>query len=363
MLNKQLFAFILIAQGVISVLYFTAYKSLELFFPHLAWGNPVLFGAAMLWSVGFALFTITSFERDWLLLRVGYLLSALSMVWGLYFLCLSAVVLVSYQAFNFNLTYGGWLAVLGSLGATLYGTINARLLKITRLNISLPNLPEFWRGKTALVASDLHLGQVLRKKTAQKIVTAINRQQPDIVFIPGDFFDGPRTNFAALAAEFKNIKAPLGAFFCSGNHEMLAGYEQAEQVIKDAGVRILEDEKTEIHGLQLLGLAFKHEDNSSVAARLKQMGIDPHKPSILLKHIPSHIRAVAQAGVNLQISGHTHLGQVWPFRHLTKRMFKGFDFGLKPLENLLVYTSSGVGTWGPPVRFLTKSEMVLITFN
>ncbi len=363
MLNKQIIALIVIAQGIISVLYFAVFKALGLFFPHSAWNSPMLLGAVMLWSAGFALFTVMGFGRDWLLLRLGYLLSALSMVWGLYFLCFSAVVLLSYQIFDFSLTTGGWLAVLASLGVTLYGTINARRLKITCLQISLPNLPEFWRGKTALVASDLHLGQVLRKKTAQKIVTAINRQQPSIVFIPGDFFDGPKTDLTALAAEFKNLKAPLGAYFCSGNHEALAGYEQAEQTLKAAGIKILEDEKIEIQGLQLLGLAFKHEDRTSVAERLGKMQLDPQKPSILLKHVPSHIEAVAQAGVSFQISGHTHLGQVWPFRHLTRRMFKGFDFGLKPLENLLVYTSSGVGTWGPPVRFLTKSEMVLITFN
>ena len=93
------------------------------------------------------------------------------------------------------------------------------------------------------------------------------------------------------------------------------------------------------------------------------MNIDPSKPSILLKHIPDHREAVEKSGINFQISGHTHHGQIWPFRYITKKIFKGFDYGLKSLNNLQIYTSSGVGTWGPPLRIFTKSELIKITFE
>src|SRR5581483_4104212 len=102
-----------------------------------------------------------------------------------------------------------------------------------------------------------HFGHILKQGFGKKIVNKINSHKPEIVFIPGDFYDGEHTNFQELADEFKKIEAPLGIYYCSGNHEMYAGYTECEAAIKKAGIHILEDRLTEVHGLQILGLAYK----------------------------------------------------------------------------------------------------------
>jgi hypothetical protein len=97
--------------------------------------------------------------------------------------------------------------------------------------------------------------------------------------------------------------------------------------------------------------------------RLAKIGIDVNRPSVLLKHIPDHLSAVEKAGVSLQLSGHTHLAQVWPLMYITRKVFKGYDYGLKKIGKMQIYTSCGVGTWGPPLRVFTKSEIVKIIFE
>jgi hypothetical protein len=271
--------------------------------------------------------------------------------------------LLAYLIYPVNLFYYGLTAILASVALSIYGIINARATRITEIKVSLPNLPEFWKGKSAVMVSDLHLGQVLRTGFAQKIVNMINRENPEIVFIPGDFYDGVHTNFQNLADEFKKISAPQGIYFCSGNHEMFAGYGKCEQALKNAGIKILENQKTEINGLQIAGVSYTHDIMPDLNATLKKLSLDKNKPSVLLKHVPLQLKEVQEAGFNLVLCGHSHRGQVWPGNLVTKRYFKGFNYGLKSLKNLLVYTSSGAGTWGPPMKILSKPEIVKIEFE
>jgi predicted MPP superfamily phosphohydrolase len=116
--------------------------------------------------------------------------------------------------------------------------------------------------------------------------------------------------------------------------------------------------------IQIVGVDYRTTTNSdSYTKVLDSLHIDKNIPSILLKHTPMHIDIAEQAGISLQLSGHSHKAQMFPFSLLTRFIFKGFDYGLKRLNNMQVYTSSGVGTWGPPVRVGTKSEIVRIHFS
>jgi predicted MPP superfamily phosphohydrolase len=245
----------------------------------------------------------------------------------------------------------------------IYGIYNARILHVTEVKISLPNLPKEWKNRVAVMLSDIHLGHVLKNGFAKKIVNKISSITPDIVFIVGDFFDGDKADFTKLANEFKILKPKFGIFYVSGNHELYAGYAACEQAIRDAGINILEDSKLEIQGVQILGTAYREDTQEEARQLLKNLQFDKSKPSIYLKHVPSHITVSAEAGVSLQLSGHTHLGQIWPGRYFTKKVFNGFDYGLKALNGFQAYISSGAGTWGPPMRTLTKSEIVKITFT
>lgn len=358
------FIFILIfVQAFLTFLQWLLYKMIVVVFPQTQGFSSSLEIAIITLSFTFLIFSTLTHFRENLFIRFGYIVASVWVVFAFYFAGTLAISLFVYLFSNAGLYDLGLLSLAITLALTVYGLINARLIKVINVTIALPNLNPFWIGKTAVLASDIHLGHVLKEGFAAKVVRKINHQKPEIVFIPGDFYDGDRTNFQTLADEFKKIKAPLGIYYSSGNHEMYAGYEQCERALKNAGVKVLEDTKVELHGLQIVGLAYRNESHESVKQRLEEIKIDTGKPSILLKHVPNFLEAVKNAGVSLQLSGHTHLGQVWPFRFITKKVFKGFDYGFKKLHNLQIFVSSGVGTWGPPMRVFTKSEIVKITFE
>ncbi len=360
---KRFIFVLIVAQTLLTSLHWLLYKLTMAFFPVLMPQHAIIGAILILLSFSFLIFSWASYNHDILLLRWGYTLAAVWLVVGFYFTITSLGALLGFFITPLSLSLLGFFAVALSALLSIYGLLNARVIRIIPVTVSLPNLPAAWQGKTAIMVSDLHLGQILRPDTAKKIVSIINRQKPEIVFIPGDFYDGVHTDFNALAQPFKNINAPFGVYFSSGNHEVYAGYEKCEQSLKGAGIKILEDQKVELAGLQVAGLAYKNETDESVKNALAKLEFDPSKPSILLKHVPSHVQPVADAGVSLQLSGHTHLGQVWPFRYITKKVFKGFDYGFKNLNQLQIYTSSGVGTWGPPLRVFTKAEIIKITFQ
>jgi uncharacterized protein len=362
-MNKKIAFFLLVAQSALIIFNILIYGLLITFFPRLGLHATSLLVTILLLSISFLTFSVLTFKHENVVLRIGGILSSIWLVTSFYFVICSLVVLIAYLFHPVGLENYGYAAVIVTLLAAIYGLINARVTQVTKIKVTLPNLPEFWKGKTAMVAADLHLGQVLKHGFARKIIKIINKENPDIVFIPGDFYDGVHTGFQSLANEFKNTKAPLGIYFCSGNHEMFAGYDQCEKALRGAGIKILENQMVELNGLQIAGVAYKHDTMPDLPQTLNSLNLNRNKPALLLKHVPLQLKEIAEAGINFVICGHTHHGQVWPFRYITKRYFKGFDYGFKMFKNLQVYTSSGAGTWGPPMRVFTKSELVKITFN
>jgi predicted MPP superfamily phosphohydrolase len=333
------------------------------FFPGLQAHQIALLIIILLLAISFLGFSVLTFNRENSILRIGYILSSVWLVISFYFVASSLIVLILYLLYPVNISNYGLAAMFISAALTAYGLINARITRVTKITVPLPNLPDFWKGKTAVMVSDLHLGEVLKNGFAKKIINLINRQSPEIVFIPGDFYDGTHTRFKSYAGEFKKINAPSGIYFCSGNHEMFAGYKKCEQALRDTGIKILENQIVEVQGLQIAGVAYKHDTMPDLAQTLGNLNLDKNKPGILLKHVPLQLKEVEEAGFNLVLCGHSHHGQIWPGRHITKRYFKGFDYGLKTFKNLLVYTSSGAGTWGPPLRVFSRSEIVKIIFE
>ncbi len=319
--------------------------------------------ATLILSVSFLVFSILDFNSESYIARVCYIIAGTQLACAGYFMLASIASVLVYFLLPWFRAFAPELFFSLAVIITIYGIINARILRTVNLNVALPNLPPVWRNRTAIMVSDLHLGHVLRDGFIQKVVRRINQLKPDIVFVPGDFFDGVKTTFDELAAQFKNVHAPLGIYFVSGNHEEIAGMQDCEQAIGQAGIVILEDAKTEVDGLQILGAAYHHETDDSVRQLFASFQIDRTRPSIFLKHVPNRIPLAAEAGVSLQLSGHSHQGQIWPGNLITKSLWKGFDYGLRRLGNFQIYTSSGAGTWGPPLRVFTKSEIVRITFH
>ncbi|MBZ5641660.1 MAG: metallophosphoesterase [Acidobacteriia bacterium] len=261
----------------------------------------------------------------------------------------------------------GTLALLyfgGAFVLALYSILNAARTRVTRLSIRLPNLPPSWRGRTAAVVSDLHLGHVRNRRFLRRIVGMLSQLQPDILFVPGDLFDGTNINEQSLAEPWAAFSAPLGAYFVTGNHEQFSSPDQYLDVVRKSGFRILANEKIEVEGLQIVGVHYLHSTHPDhFRSILKNVGLDPTVASILLIHTPDRMAIAAEEGIALQLSGHTHRGQFFPFTMFVKRVYGRFAYGLNRLENLWVYTSCGAGTWGPPMRLGTTPEIALIRFE
>jgi uncharacterized protein len=252
------------------------------------------------------------------------------------------------------------LAVL----ASVFGILNAQRIRLRRITLRLPNLPASWRGRTAVMVSDLHLGNLNGLAFSRRVAASIARLKPDIVFIPGDFYDGSGADPDRLAAPFRELAPPLGIYYVTGNHEEFGNPAHYTQAIARAGIHVLTSEKAVVDGVSILGIPWGDSTYPiRVKAVLDRLHPQADEPSILLLHAPTRLPLVEQAGISLQLSGHTHNGQLFPFTWITQRVFGKFTYGLSRFGSLAVYTSSGAGTWGPPMRVGTSPEIVSISFE
>lgn len=256
-------------------------------------------------------------------------------------------------------------AVFGlAIVATLYGIVNARWVRVRRIQIALPHLPESWRGRVAALVSDVHLGHVNGAGFLSRIVGRLKALNPDIVLITGDLYDGTAINAVSAASPLKNLKPALGAYFVTGNHEEFRDPSQYLQAVRCSGVRVLASEKVIIDGLQLVGVPDHASSNPDrFRSILQNLSIERDRPSILLSHSPHALSIPEQAGISLQLSGHTHGGQMFPFTWFTRRIFGPYTYGLQRFGEMLVFTTTGAGTWGPPLRVGTQPEVVLMEFE
>jgi len=246
----------------------------------------------------------------------------------------------------------------------VYGLVNARIIRIRRIAVQLAGLPSSWRGRTVLVMSDLHLGHINGPAFSRRIVATVKRLNPEIIFIPGDLFDGSKVDAAALIAPFAEFTPPLGSYFSTGNHDEFGNAAHYAEVLRRVGIRALTNEMVVVDGVQIAGVSYGDSGSPiHLRATLESLHLDAGKRSILLNHVPNRLPIVEQAGIGLQISGHTHGGQLFPFTWLTRRVFGNFIYGLHRFGGLQVYTSSGAGSWGPPMRVGTSPEIVLLTLE
>ena len=247
--------------------------------------------------------------------------------------------------------------------ASLYGILNARFTRVRRVTLKLPDLPASWRGRVAALVSDVHLGHVNGVEFMRRIVARLTRLKPDVVFLTGDLYDGTKVNAAEMAAPWKDISPTWGAYFITGNHEEFSDPSGYLDAVRRSGMRVLQNEKVVVDGLQIVGVHF-HESTDADRFRsvLKKAAIERERASILLSHAPHALSIAAEAGISMQLSGHTHGGQIFPFTWFTQRIFGAYTYGLQRFGKMLVYTTTGAGTWGPPMRVGTHPEIVLIEF-
>jgi len=229
--------------------------------------------------------------------------------------------------------------------------------------VRLENLPQAWRGRRAVLLSDLHLG------TFETAGSEADRGQDDAGEARRSFrcrrcVRWHSDRYGASRRTIARAARAAGRLFCCGQSRAVRGRPKYLRAVAGAGVRVLENEKVEADGLQIVGVPYKHATHDEhLRAVLQRIGVDRNRASILLTHAPDRPHISAEAGFSLQLSGHTHLGQFIPWTWLVRRIYRQFAYGLSWIGKMQVYTSSGAGTWGPPLRFGSSPEIVLLCFE
>jgi len=246
-----------------------------------------------------------------------------------------------------------------------YGVWNAGHTRVKEVTVNIPNLPEAWRGKKIVQLSDVHLGLVHREAFMQDLVEKTNAANPEMVVITGDLFDGMDGKLDELVTPLDDIKAPRGTFFVTGNHETYLGLDEAFAAIRKTPTKILHDEVVDVNGLKLIGIHYpligENENVVTILDSLKSQYAG--KPNILLYHSPTHIPEIKARGINLELCGHTHKGQLFPLGIISWLVYDGYDYGLYEEGNYSLYTTTGAGTWGPMMRTGNTPEIVVITLK
>ena len=267
--------------------------------------------------------------------------------------------------------------VLGLL-ATLLGFWNARrTAAVVRVDVPLAGLPAALQGFTMVQISDVHVGPTIRLPYLRRIVDRVNGLGADLVAITGDLVDGKVSELGRHVAPLADLQSRYGTFFVTGNHEYYSGAHAWIEELRRLGLTVLINEHVVLtHGglsgsdlgqgradLVLAGVTdfsahhFDEAHRSDPAVALQ--GAPPEAVRVLLAHQPRTAAAAAKAGFDLQLSGHTHGGQFWPW-NLFVRFQQPFTSGLRRLDALWVYTSRGTGYWGPPKRFGASSEITVL---
>jgi predicted MPP superfamily phosphohydrolase len=320
-------------------------------------------------SVSFLATSLLAFRFTNAVLRALYRVAAAWLGWLSFFFfasCLSWVTFGMARLVGRDVNFHRIVETLFVAAAVLgfSGLVNAGWTRVRRVTIRLESLPPVWRGRTAALISDLHLGHVRNGRFLKRIVAKTMREKPDVVFVAGDLFDGTAIDAVQAAEPLRDLRAPQGAYFVAGNHEQFGDDSKYLRAIAGAGVRVLENEKVEADGLQIVGVPYKHATHDwHLRSILQQIGLDRNRASILLTHAPDHPHIPAEAGFSLQLSGHTHRGQFFPWTWMVRRMYRQFAYGLSRIGKMQVYTSSGAGTWGPPLRLGSSPEIVLLCFE
>lgn len=268
---------------------------------------------------------------------------------------------------------------------SVYGVWNAFHPVIKTVDVAMPGLPDKWRTKTVVQISDVHLGVFYTPGYFSGIAKEINKLNPDIIFITGDLFDSISADgLAQFIPPLNELHARDGIFYVNGNHENYIGMGEVLKALKQTRIIPLHDDVVSIDGVRIIGVDYpEHGVERDVLKIIRsRKDFSPGGPAILLYHTPTSIvykgmivsehqtstywnpdvdyTAAKELGVNLQLSGHTHKGQIFPFGLLTARLYSGYDYGLHTDGGFSIYTSCGLGSFGPPMRTGNSPEIVVI---
>ncbi|MFD4875020.1 metallophosphoesterase [Streptomyces sp. NPDC058420] len=250
-------------------------------------------------------------------------------------------------------------AAVGTVGYGTYGVLRGPSVK--RVTVPLAKLPRSAHGFRIAVVSDIHLGPLLGRGFAQKVVDTINATQPDLIAVVGDLVDGSVKNLGPAAAPLAGLKARHGSYFVTGNHEYFSGAQQWLEEVRTLGIHPLENARTELAGFDLAGVNDLQGESEGQGPDFgKALGDrDTTRACVLLAHQPVQIHEAVRHGVDLQLSGHTHGGQLWPGNFVAAAANPTVA-GLERYGDTELYVSRGAGAWGPPTRVGAPSDITVV---
>ncbi|MDB1087077.1 metallophosphoesterase [Streptomyces sp. ACA25] len=253
---------------------------------------------------------------------------------------------------------GATTAATGVLG---YGTYRARNLTTRHVTVPLAHLPRSAHGYRIAVVADIHLGPVLGQAHCRRVVDAVNRTQPDLITVVGDLVDADVDDLRAAAAPLAELSAREGTFFVTGNHEYYVGADQWTAHVRELGMEPLENARRELSFFDLAGVNdVAGEDYGAGPDFEAALGDrDPQRTSVLMAHQPVLIHDAVDHGVDLQLSGHTHGGQLWPVNYLAGLANPTLE-GLEKYGDTQLYVTRGAGAWGPPVRVGADPDITVV---
>ena len=269
---------------------------------------------------------------------------------------------------NYELTRGiTALVVIVIVGTIVFlGNLNKRDIEIRNLEITIPKKESKLDHLNVVMASDIHLSPIDGEKLLKEIVDKMNSLNPDIVLLAGDIVDDKAEVLIErnIGDSFSNLKTRYGVYSINGNHEFINEVESCDRYAEKFGINFLRDSSVLIDSsFYLIGREdgamsqFAGKQRKSLDEIVKDLS--EHFPKILLDHTPFRLEQAEQNKIDLQLSGHTHHGQMWPGNLITKMIYE-LSWGYKQKGKTHYYVSSGAGTWGPPVRIGSSSEIVNI---
>jgi predicted MPP superfamily phosphohydrolase len=248
-----------------------------------------------------------------------------------------------------------------------YGYYEFTNPKVVELNIKIDKQAGKYKNLKVVGVSDIHMGVAVDKKRLKQYVRLINEQRPDLIIMAGDLIDHSTMPLEKerMWQELNELQAPLGTYICYGNHEHIAGIEDTKSFFQKTNLHVLVDDFVLIdESIQLVGLDDVRRNRQGKSLKEVIEGADHTLPLLLLFHEPVHLEEAEKNGIDLQFSGHTHQGQMFPGNLLVKLRYE-HTYGYKRSGNTHYYVTSGLGLWGPPFRIGTRSEIVVfnIEFN
>ena len=353
-------AFFTTALVLLSTSIYTVYLLLSAFLSATKFGNWIILASLILVCLGFIVAMILSRFSGSQLVIIFYIIFSLAL--GLlFYLTIFAILfqIIKLLGINIDSLLLARIGVALSLILFIIGLLDAGFPRVKNISVHLAN----WQGKRIVQLSDVHLGSIYGISFLDKQITKVNALNPDLIVITGDLFDGTENRLDTFGPELAKLKAKNGVIFVPGNHDTYLGLDKIAPVLHQANILMLRDQAITIDGLEVIGLDLhlltKDDNNPAV----KDLRAYTGQARLLLKHVPMDVAWAKNLHIGLQLSGHSHNGQMFPLQMLTYLFYGKYQYGLHTDGAYNIYTSSGLGSWGPPVRTFNQAEIVNITIN